>query len=107
MYLWFIHASLIHWAGSLLIMLIPASTLSISLVQRLATLIVPPKILPKLDFSKGLPSDCKTIVVIPALIGKPAEILDLVQQSEPHWLSNGDRNHQVADRKGKSMKPSH
>lgn len=95
-YLWFIEASPMQWAGSFLVMLLPASVLSISLVQRLATLFVPPKILPKLDFSKGLPEDCKTMAVIPVLIGKPDEIQDLVQQIEAHWLSNSDKHLQVA-----------
>ncbi len=95
-YLGYIEASPIHWAGALLIMLLPAAALSISLVQRLATLIVLPKTLPKLDFSEGLPYDCKTVVVIPALVGKPDEIMDLVQQSEAHWLSNSDQHLQVA-----------
>ena len=96
MYLWFIAADPVHWIGSFLIMLIPASTLSISFVQRLVTLIVPPKTLPKLDFSEGLPSRCKTIVVIPALIGKAEEVQGLVQQCEAHWLSNSDPYLQLA-----------
>lgn len=95
-YLWVIEATTIEWAGSFLVMLLPASILSISLVQRLATLAVPPKILPKLDFSDGLPADCKTIAVMPVLIGKPGEVADLVQQIEAHWLSNSDRYLQIA-----------
>ncbi|AMO73315.1 cellobiose phosphorylase [Sphingorhabdus sp. M41] len=96
LYLWFVTATTIEWAGSLLVMLLPASILSISLVQRLVTLVVPPKILPKLDFSDGLPADCKTIAVMPVLIGKPDEIADLIQQIEAHWLSNSDRYLQLA-----------
>jgi cyclic beta-1,2-glucan synthetase len=95
-YLWFIKATAMQSLGSLLVMLIPASILSISLVQRLATLIVPPRVLPKLDFAKGLPVDCSTIVVIPALVAKPTEIQSLVQQMETHWLSNNDKRLQVA-----------
>ena len=96
LYLWYIAAAPIDWIGSFLILLIPASTLSISFVQRLATLIVPPRTLPKIDFSEGLPSDCQTIVVIPALIGNAEEIPDLVRQCEAHWLSNVDPYLQVA-----------
>ena len=95
-YLWFIQASTIEWIGSLLVMLLPASMLSISLVQRLGTIVVPPKILPKLDFSHGLPADCKTIAVMPVLVAKPDEIADLIQQIEAHWLSNSDRYLQLA-----------
>ncbi len=96
LYLWFIKASILQTIASLLVMLIPASILSISLVQRLATLIVPPQVLPKLDFSDGLQANCSTIVVIPALIAKPAEVQELVQRIETHWLSNNDARLQVA-----------
>jgi cyclic beta-1,2-glucan synthetase len=96
LYLWVIEATTMEWIGSLLVMLLPASILSISFVQRLATLVIPPKILPKLDFSDGLPANCKTIAVMPVLIGKPDEIPDLVQQIEAHWLSNSDGHLQLA-----------
>ncbi len=96
LYLWFIQASILQTIASLLVMLIPASILSISLVQRLAILIVPPQVLPKLDFTDGLQADCSTIVVIPALIAKPFEVHELVQQVETHWLSNNDARLQVA-----------
>jgi len=95
-YLMSINATVIEFAGSLLVMLIPASILSTSLVQRLVTQIVPPKILPKLDFSKGLPADCPTIAVIPALIADASEVPGLVEQVESHWLSNSDERLQIA-----------
>ncbi len=95
-YLYYIEASPREFAGSLLVMLLPASVLSTSFVQRLATLIVPPKSLPKLDFAEGLPLDSATIVVIPALVGKPSEVPHLIEQVEGHWLSNSDDNLQVA-----------
>ncbi|WP_417594260.1 GH36-type glycosyl hydrolase domain-containing protein [Parasphingorhabdus sp.] len=95
-YLYFIEASPLEFAGSLLVMLLPASVLSTSLVQRLATLIVSPEPLPKLDFTDGLPANSSTIVVIPALIAKLSEVSNLVEQVEGHWLSNHDDNLQVA-----------
>ena len=95
-YLFYINASALETAGSLLVMLIPASILSISFVQRLATIIISPKILPKLDFTDGLPDDCRSIVVIPVLVSKISEIDGLIEQMETHWLSNSDKNLQLA-----------
>lgn len=95
-YLFNIDSSAREIIGSFLVMLIPASILATSLVQRLATIAVPPKILPKLDFTDGLPNDCPTIVVIPVLVAKAAEIAGLIEQMETHWLSNSDKNLQVA-----------
>ncbi|WP_417622501.1 GH36-type glycosyl hydrolase domain-containing protein [Parasphingorhabdus sp.] len=96
LYLLFIEVSLAEWIGALLVMLIPASILSISLVQRLVTLVVPPKALPKLDFTEGLPDDCSTIVIIPAIVAKPDEVSGLIQQIETHWIANRDSRLQVA-----------
>ena len=95
-YLFYINASALETAVSLLVMLIPASILSISFVQRLATITVPPKTLPKLDFTAGLPADCPTIVVVPVLVAKTTEIAGLIEQVETHWLSNSDKYLQVA-----------
>ena len=95
-YLLLINANALAFAGSILIMLIPASVLAISLVQRLATLIVPPKNLPKLDFTDGLPTQYPVIVAIPALVATLDEVQGLVEQVEAHWLANSDENLQVA-----------
>src|SRR5690606_5602280 len=95
-YLYLIQANTLAFAGSLLVMFIPASVISMSLVQRLATMIVPPRSLPKLDFTDGLPQDCPTIVVIPALVASKQEVRGLVEQIKAHWLSNNDDNLQVA-----------
>ena len=56
-------------------LLIPALTVATSLLNWLITLIIPPRILPKLDFKDGIPGACQTLVVIPAiyaLVKEPA-----------------------------------
>ncbi|MEH6758655.1 MAG: glucoamylase family protein [Parasphingorhabdus sp.] len=95
-YLLLIEANTLAFAGSLLVMLIPASVLSMSLVQRLATLVVPPKNLPKLDFTEGFSEESPTIVVVPSLVASPGEVQALVEKVESHWLSNSDDQLQVA-----------
>jgi cyclic beta-1,2-glucan synthetase len=76
--------------------LIPASVLSVTLVHWIVTLIVPPRVLPKLDFDKAIPPDCATAVVIPVLIATPAEVPVLLQRLETHRLANPDSSLQFA-----------
>jgi len=91
--LWYL-ARLTDGAGLLalgaLLFLLPASVLAVSLVQWALTHILPPRTLPKLDFSKGIPEDCRTMVVIPTLLGSQDEIQALIRQLEKHHLSNSD-----------------
>ncbi len=69
-------------------MLIPALTVATSLVNWLITLIIRPRILPKLDFKNEIPDPYQTLVVIPALITSREEINSLAQQLELHYLRN-------------------
>lgn len=75
-----------------LVTLISSSHLSIALVNWLATLLVPSKPLPKLDFSKGIPPSEKTLVVVPTMISSLNNIEDLVEALEVRFLANRDEN---------------
>jgi hypothetical protein len=58
-------------AGLLLVFvltLIPALTITVDLVNWAVTQVVKPQGLPSMDFSRGLPEECTTLVVIPALL---------------------------------------
>ena len=48
--------------------LVVSSHFAFALVNWWATLWVKPKLLPKMDFSKGIPSQYRTLVVVPTLI---------------------------------------
>ena len=73
-----------------LLLLIPALTVSVSLVNWIVTLAVPPRVLPKMDFEDGIPAECKTLVVVPSLLTSAAEVKSLLQQLELHFLRNQD-----------------
>jgi cyclic beta-1,2-glucan synthetase len=77
-------------ALTLLLTLIPASAVGVGLVNWLISLTVRPTLLPKMDFSEGIPADCRTMVVIPALLSDSDEINSLAQQLELHYLRNND-----------------
>ena len=80
-------------AGLLLVFiltLIPALTIAVDLVNWVVTQVVKPQGLPSMDFSRGLPEECTTLVVIPALLSGPDEVDSLVGQLEQHYLRNPD-----------------
>ena len=58
------------WAqlGVALLLLVPASEVAISVIQRLAARFAPPRRLPRLDLSAGIPEDARTLVVVPTLL---------------------------------------
>jgi cyclic beta-1,2-glucan synthetase len=78
-------------AAGLLTML-PASAIAVSVVNWIITSSIPPRLLPRMDFEKGIPAEHKTIVVIPALLTSNEEVDALLQQIELHYLRNTDPN---------------
>ena len=83
-------ATLLQGLAIALLLLIPALNLSVSLVNWLITLVMPPHVLPKMDFEDSIPSDCKTLVVIPSLLSNTAEVKSLLKQVELHFLRSQD-----------------
>ncbi len=69
-----------------------ASELGVSLVHWAATLVVLPQILPRLDFSAGIPAVHRTLVAVPAMLTDAAEIDELVEALEIRFLANRDPN---------------
>jgi cyclic beta-1,2-glucan synthetase len=89
-------AIVLSWHGVLpallvaLACLLPASEVAVSLTNFLLCRLLPPRVLPRLDLRQGIPADCTTFVVIPTLIGKPAQAAGLVERLEQHYLANPD-----------------
>jgi cyclic beta-1,2-glucan synthetase len=73
-------------------LVISTSAMAVSLVNLLATHLLPPHILPRLDFSQGIPASHRTMVVVPTLIRQPQEIDDLLEALEIRYLGNRDPN---------------
>ncbi|MEO5565974.1 MAG: glucoamylase family protein [Luteimonas sp.] len=68
------------------------SELGVVLVNWLATILVYPRALPRLDFSSGIPADARTLVVVPTMIGDAEEARALVDALEVRFLANRDDN---------------
>ncbi len=75
---------------AILLTLIPALTVAVNLVNWAVTHLIPPRTLPKLDFSAGIPESCRTMVVIPSLIASAADVDNLLSELEQHYLRNTD-----------------
>lgn len=72
--------------------LLPALDCAISTLNLFTTMLVPPRKLSKLDFSEGIPRECKTLVVIPMLLGNEEQVKVAVSDLEVRYLANRDRN---------------
>ena len=79
------------WALGFLLALC-TSYLSVALVNWLATLYVHPHALPRLDYSKGIPPESRTLVVIPSMLLNTRNIEDLAEALEVRFLANQDKN---------------
>ena len=73
-----------------LAVLIASSQLAVSIVNWLATLLTLPKILPRMDFSLGIPPSSRTLVVVPTMLDSEHGIDELVEALEVRFLANRD-----------------
>ena len=77
---------------ALLALLLPSSQSAVELVNYLTTSLLRAEILPKLDFSEGIPDDCITLVAVPTLLLNEEQVRRLVDDLEVRFLGNHDRN---------------
>jgi cellobiose phosphorylase len=74
------------------LLILCSSSLAIALVNWLISLFVIPHPLPRLDYSKEIPPESRTIVIVPAMITNPRNIDDLTEALEVRFLANQDKN---------------
>lgn len=68
------------------------SELGISLVNWASTLKVLPRMLPRLDYSEGIPASSRTLVVVPTMFGTAETLSTLIDALEVRFLANRDGN---------------
>lgn len=71
---------------------ITASQLAVAIMNFFYSIIVKPTLLPKMDYSNGIPEDKKTVVAIPSLLLGLDEIETLVEAIEIRFLANKVKN---------------
>jgi cyclic beta-1,2-glucan glucanotransferase len=80
----------LRWA--LLLLLIPATESAVGVMNQLISFLLPPRPLPKLDFSRGIPKDCATVVVVPTLLISEQQVRQAVRDLEVRYAGNRDAN---------------
>ncbi len=72
------------------VLLLAASQLAVAMTNWAAGLLATPSMLPRMDYSFGIPPASRTLVVVPTLLGSERDIDDLVEQLEVRFLANRD-----------------
>ena len=67
-----------------------ASQLATALVNWLATELVGPRSLPRMDFSEGIATTSRTLVVVPTMLTTVGDVEELVEALEVRFLANRD-----------------
>ncbi|MDR3629118.1 MAG: glucoamylase family protein [Desulfocapsaceae bacterium] len=81
------------FAGLVLLLLIPVSQLAIEVANYLATRLLPPRPLPKMDFeTSGIPDAFRTLVVVPMLLADTETVRAEVEKLEIRYLANKEAN---------------
>ena len=72
--------------------LLGSTHLSMALVNWLVTLLVTPQRLPRMDLSKGIPSESRTLVIVPTMLTSSQGVDDLIEGLEVRYLANRDEH---------------
>ncbi len=91
---WSWHHGLATWAlvGLGATACICTRQVAVALANWGAMRLVHPRILPRMDFTNGIPADQLTIASVPTIISDAREIDDVVEALEVRYLANRDRN---------------
>lgn len=75
-----------------LLLMLGTGQLAVALVNWVATMLSKPLLLPRMDFSKGIPADLRTMVIVPTMLTSAQGIEDLIKALEIRFLANQDEN---------------
>jgi cyclic beta-1,2-glucan synthetase len=84
------HRDFLPVMGALLLALLPATQGASDLVNNAVSALLSARALPKLDFSKGIPEEESTFVVVPTLLLSEKQIREMFEELEARYLSNYD-----------------
>ncbi|WP_017212033.1 GH36-type glycosyl hydrolase domain-containing protein [Clostridium beijerinckii] len=84
--------TLVQYVISFLIILIPVNEIIIGLTNYTVGKVVDIRLIPKLNFSSGIPKGNKTVVVIPAIVNSKEKVKELMKKLEVAYCGNKDKN---------------
>ena len=71
---------------------IAASQFVVTLLNWTLTKLAMPDLLPRMDFSRGIPPELRTLVVVPTMLTTAESVAELVEALEVRFLANRDDN---------------
>lgn len=74
-----------------IVVMLCASQLAVTITNRLVSFLLKPALLPRMDYSEGLPEAAQTLVVVPVIPSTAAEISKIVSDLEVRYLGNRDK----------------
>ncbi len=77
---------------SFILFLIPSSEVVIKVIQNILNKTVKPKVIPKIDFSKGIDKEYSTFVVIPTILKNREKVQEMMENMERYYLANKSEN---------------
>lgn len=77
---------------SFILFLVPASEVTIQIVQYILNKTVKPKLIPKIDFSNGIDKENTSIVVIPTILKNREKVVEMMENLERYYLANKSEN---------------
>jgi hypothetical protein len=95
---WFIYQSQLTWNQPVLLIalsvvaLFSSSYVASAITNWITSLCVSPKPLPKLNFSKGIPEEARTLVIVPTIITGENQTEKIIEDLEVRYLANKDPN---------------
>lgn len=75
-----------------LFIFIPVQTIVVQVIQYLLSKFVTPKMIPKLDFTGGIPKENATMVIIPTILKSKEKTEELMKKLEVYYLANKSEN---------------
>ena len=75
-----------------LLSLLCTGQLAVALVNWLATVLVMPHAMPRMDFSEGIPAESSALIVVPTMLSSVEHIEALIEALEVRFLANRDEH---------------
>lgn len=81
-----------RYIAAVFAILIPCSEIIVSVLNWSINQLSKPRLIPKLEFKKGIPEKCSTAVVIPTILNSEKRVQDIITDLEVYYLANNEKN---------------
>lgn len=75
-----------------ILIFIPIQTIVVKIIQYILGKFVKPRLIPKLDFSNGIPKEYGTMIIIPTILKDRKKVREVMKKLEIYYLANKSEN---------------